>query len=137
MWTEFKTLGNVAANAGRTMGFLQADGSVRLAVWDYGNFSSDAVLILGKYQITRNQLCTMQGFEVENVDLANTNFNVTIATSLDGKTLLTPTVPINLVTGALVRKYGARVSGLNHSLIFQGSFVLASIELSMSRQGRR
>jgi len=137
-WSEFRVLSNTAATPGRTLGFLQSDGTVKLAIWDYGNYGAEAILILGKYQITRNQLCCIQGIEVENVASYNTNFDVVVMTTIDGKTVLTPTVsPVIANTGSLVRKYSCRVTGANHSVALRGAFDLSSVELILTRHGRR
>lgn len=136
-WSEFKTIGNITANPGRTLGFLQADGSVQLAIWDYGNFSANAVLLLGKYQLTRTQLCTMQGFDIENVDLANTAFSCLVLSTLDGKTFVSAAIPNNPSNGTLVKRFDCRIAGENHSILFKGAFNLVSTILRMSRQGRR
>lgn len=136
-FNELTTLGNTAAQAKRALAFLQSDGSVRLAVWDYGNFNSDAVAIFGKYQLTRGQLCTFEELVVEDVDASNTNFAVKIFATLDGKTVTSGATPTNSTLASKMRKYNARITGVNISFAVKGAFNLVSFLLTISRHGRR
>lgn len=135
-WQEFRTLSNDAADAKRTIGFLQMDGTVVLMSFDYGNFNAAACLILGKYQLTRNKMCTIQGYEVENIDQENPSYSTFIMTTLDGKNVISNVIPQTKTSLGLLRSYNTRISGENHSLVFQGSFNLVSIILTLTPAGR-
>jgi hypothetical protein len=137
-WQDLITLTNSAPSAKRTLAFLQADGMVQTAIFDYGNFTSDACIIFGKYQLVRTNLCSLNAVSLENLDINNGNVNIAILTTLDGKTYLTPPlVPTNEITSAQVRKYNCRKTGLNHALVITGAFHLVSIELTFAKHGRR
>jgi hypothetical protein len=138
-YNELTKLVNTAASPKRTLAFLQADGSVQIALWDYGNYKAQAVIMLGKFQLTRSQVVTLEEFVVENVDLANSsNFTASVITSLDGKDQGLPlTIPPVSVIGSQTRTYRCRVTGVNHSLLFTGAFNLVSLVLAFSKHGRR
>lgn len=136
-WSDLTTLDNTAPDAKGTIAFLQADGTVQLAVFDYGDFQSDACLILGKYQINRMQLCTLEGVGIENLDSGNSNVNVYVLPTLDGKNYQSPVTPALSLTAAMSRRYSCRTTGVNHSVVITGAFHLVSVELIFSKAGRR
>jgi hypothetical protein len=136
-WADLGTVSNDAANPRRTMGFLQENGAIKVAILDYGNFASDAVLILGKYQLTRSRMSNFLGFNVETIDASNANFNVHVLTTLDGKTDAIVSQPYEQVKAAKVRNYLCKVVGANHSIVFKGAFNLSSILLTLSQHGKR
>lgn len=137
-YTELITLVNIAASPKRTMAFLQSDGSIQVALADFGDFSASAVLLLGKYQMSKGKIATIQGVEVENIDINNGNFSLSIVTSLDGKDPGVPVMtPTTVYTGNNVRKYGARVSGINHSILFEGAFNIVDVVLTVTNNGSR
>ena len=131
-WQDLTTLSNVAASPKRTMGFLQADGSVQLAVWDYGNFGATAVLLLGKYQLTRSRTTQFQQLIVETIDPMNPNFTVLLSTALDGKeqSYLNPLVENAFFAGngSRSKRYNTVIEGDNHTVIFKGAFNLVTVE---------
>lgn len=139
-WQDLVTFSNRAATPKRTIGFLQKDGSVQLAVWDWGNFSANAVLILGKYQLTRSRMTMFQELQVETIDQYNPNFSVLLSTSLDGK----EQSYLNLLVRNSFdsptsnnRRYNKTIEGRNHSLIFKGSFALVSAQIIVGTSGFR
>lgn len=129
-WQDLTTLSNQAASPKRTIGFLQKDGSVKLAVWDYGNFDAQAALILGKYQLTRTRTTVFQECIVETIDQLNPNFEAWLGTLLDGKKLsgLTQLVqnPFDDPTSNR-RRYNNRKTADSHSLLFKGAFALTTV----------
>lgn len=138
-YNQLTKLVNAAAAPKRSLAFMQNDGTIKIALWDYGNYTANAVIMLGKFQLTRNQVVTLEEFIVENVDSANvTNFSANVITSLDGKSQGLPlTIPPLYAAGSQVRIYRCRVTGVNHSLLLTGAFNLVSLVLAFSRHGRR
>lgn len=139
-WQDLATLSNEAASAKRTVGFLQKDGTVQLAVWDYGNYSATAVLILGKYQLARSRMTSFQELQVETVDALNPVFEVLLSTTLDGKeqaylNALTQN-PFDSPTSSM-RRYNKLVTGTNHSIIMKGAFAITSAQVIICSEGWR
>ena len=136
--TDTGTITSDAASPKKTLGFLTNTGAVSVANFDFGDITADAVLILGKYQFSRTRLTTLNEIDVEVVDEANSNFSVVVLTTLDGKTIVTPTVtPTTAIESTFNRKYVSRVTGMNHSIVFKGAFNLLSVMLQIVNNGRR
>lgn len=136
---EFSSVSLIAPDTPRqSLGFLGADGTVKIVDFSYASTSSSGVLILGKYQYVRTRTMQLDTFEVESVRAAGT-FNALVLTSYDGKSvdLITTAAQINATSGDTVRKYGVRVVGINHSLLFKGDFFFVSLELNFNIHGRR
>ena len=138
-WNSLLTSNDSAASPKRTIGFLQPNGDIRIAVSDYGDESAAAVLMLGKYQLTRSQTTTFEQLDAETVNEVNQNFDVLIRNSLNGKDLADPVSPyaMPVAIGSKTRQFFERVTGQNFSVIFKGSFNLVSVEMFVSRGGRR
>lgn len=138
-WNALLTSTDTAAFAKRTIGFLAANGDVQLATMDYGDTSAAAVLMLGKYQISRTRLTGIEQIDVETVQQGNQNFSVLIRPSLNGKDLDAPVTPYAMPVQAnsRTRQYMAHNFATNHSILFKGSFNLVSVELTMTRHGDR
>lgn len=136
-WGELVTIGNGTPEVKRTLAFLQSDGTVKVAVFDYVNTSSDAVLLLGKFQLQRSDLCALQGLVLESVDDTNANFFVRIIPTLDGKTFIGLIAPYELTRSFKTREYTCRVVGTNVSILLQGSFNIVSFVLRMTNEGHR
>lgn len=117
----------------RSLGFLQADGSVIVAIISYDTTGSNGTILLGKYQIDRNHFIGMQEIHLESVKVGN-NLGIKLLTSIDG-TNTSVTVPkIHTNTGT-VRRYSCRASGLNHSIAINGAFHLHSLVLKFTDEG--
>lgn len=127
---------NSAPPAKHSLGLLQLDGTVKLLVIDYGNFNSDAVIILGKYQITRNSTLSIQSISIESIDIEDTDFELDILTSDDGKNTSLVTTPEPVSTSNL-KTYEPRVTGANHSLRIKGAFHLVGVVLVFTKHGSR
>ena len=127
---------NINASAKQTIGFADSSGAVTFCDFDNAATATDSVLVLGKYQMLRSRLCTLQGVSVENVD-ASSNFEAIAYTALDGKTISSNLKLTASSIGARIRNYPARVTGTNHSIIFKGRFNMNSFELTLTLNGRR
>lgn len=135
-FNELTTLSDLSSEAKRTIAFLQKDGTIRLAIWDYGDTSAEGVLVLGKYQLRRGGVCTFQELVLENVEQDNTNFSTTLETTIDGKNLYASMAPTQVLNNGKLRKYNSLQTGLNHSIIVKGAFNLVSMILSLTSAGR-
>jgi hypothetical protein len=133
-YEQLNTTLTTAERPRRTIGFLQADGTVKLLRFDGGQLDNTGVFLLGKYQFTRGHGLQILGFEVENVDQGS-NYAAFVLPSFDGKNFqaaVTPTLKAN--TGFL-RRYQLRKTGLNHTLLFTGSFNLTTVLLHYAQAG--
>jgi len=103
---------------------------------DFGFMAtSGGTMILGKYQHSRDRMITLDQVDVDFVE--NTaNLNVYDMVTYDGKTFQTP-VLILPITANNAPQYPTRLTGMNHSLIFQGIFTLDSLMLTYHINGRR
>ena len=121
----------------RDIAFLQQDGTVQILNFDLGNFQTDSVLLIGKFQLIRNRLLTVLDLEIENVDLTNSNFLIKLFTSYDGKNFATKNTLTLKKTREDLQVYGCRVTGQNHTLYFYGAFNLVTYIFSGSNAGDR
>jgi hypothetical protein len=118
-----------------SIGLVRSDGLVYFAEFDAHAAASDAVMILGKYQLDRGKALQLHTVEVENIK-AGTNFSMKALPSLDGKN--TTTVPLPSVEEAgFLRTFNTRLSAKNFSLLMTGTFSLNSLILTFSATGRR
>ena len=130
-----KVLSSTPASAKHTMAFMAANGAINIVTEDYADYTADAVLLLGKYQLIRNNLISVQGVIVETIDAENPNFNIGVLTSYDGN-YTAPYVPLVQHAGGAVREYLCRVTGVNHSFLIEGAFNLVSFMINFSKHGR-
>lgn len=119
-----------------SIGFLQADGTIKTVDLTMGAVTSNGTLLLGKYQYVRARTITLDEINLENVFPAST-FSVSNLLSLDGKnTVVMPVTPVLPIVGNL-RTYKCRQTGINHSLLLQGNFFMSSLVLNFHNNGRR
>lgn len=128
--------GAVAPDAKHQLAFIAADGSVSMAALEYGDITADAVILLGKYQVFRANLVTLQQFVLETIDSDDNDFSVKVLTSYDGKNTGLITTPYETVS-ASQRQYRCTATGVNHSLLIKGAFHLASLFMVFSKHGNR
>ncbi len=114
---------------------MKADGSVVVVDFSVASATSNGTAILGKYQFVRSRLLQLDTIEVESIRPAQT-LALTVMTALDGKNTVNST-PAALYTGGLTREFGCRAVGINHSLLFQGGFMLNSLVLQFHVHGKR
>ena len=127
---------NIAPSARHSMAVMTNNGQVRMIVVEFGDTDSDAVLLLGKYQIFRANTVAIQGFSIESIDSDNTNFNVKVLTSIDGKNTYLTTTPYETVSDSM-RQYDCLAIGQNHSLLIKGAFHITALVLVFSKNGNR
>ena len=133
-WQDSLTLGNKSASPKRTIAFLAADGSCQYVVFDAEDITAAGAVIIGKYQLLRSEMVTLEQVDVENTVLGAANFSMTVMSAVDGKN---PTnyIPYLKTSTKDFKSYLAHVTAINHSLLFQGSFGLTSLEVTFSRHG--
>lgn len=136
--TPYSGLSNSIATAEkprRTIGFLQSDGTVKVLDFDAGDLDNTGVLLLGKYQFIRNRYMELYEFEVENI-LQTGNYAAYVLTSLDGKNFQPAYTPYLATNNGILRQYRLRKSGVNHTLLFTGSFNLVSAQITFAPGGQ-
>jgi hypothetical protein len=125
-----------SASAKKTFGIMTTRGSVVVCNFDNPAKSTDSVIVLGKYQLLRSRLMTMDGISLENIE-ATSNCEVLLATTYDGKDQAVLSTPALVSKSSQVRNYACRVTGVNHSVIIKGTFNLNTIMLDSHVNGRR
>lgn len=116
--------------------FLQADGTVKHVDFDEFNSDANGVLILGKYQLMRNNLIVHLTTEFETVR-DDYDFKAYLLPTLDGKTLL-PAVPLmEVLRKPAMRRYNRKYTAMNISILAIGAFNLASKEMAVYKAGDR
>lgn len=118
-----------------SIGFLQADGTIKVTDFETTVVATDAVALLGKYQFMRTRMLQLDSIEFENIGPAS-NLVVRDLVSLDGKNSTAAILPPSFIDG-FYRKYNCRLTGKNHSLLLTGSLFLNSIVLTFNVHGRR
>ena len=117
----------------RSIGLIQADGTVKAVSMSYDTALAYGTVILGKYQADRNRYCTMEEVHMESIRPGNT-LNVNWLSSIDGKNVAVAPTTLAVDTGTY-RRYDSLTAGLNHSLVISGGFNLHSLELKYSDSG--
>jgi hypothetical protein len=127
----------------RTMAFLGVDGSVTLALLDYNKTTvQQGVVLFGKFQLVRARMCGIQQFDVEGgySDTGGSGAplaTATLLTSIDGKNV-TYANPMQLsYSSSFMQTYRKRVTGLNHTIAYEGTFALSSYLLEVTNEGDR
>jgi hypothetical protein len=138
--TTYENLASTGVNIGaipkKNIAFLQKDGAIKVLNFDLAQTNARGVLIMGKYQFSRNRWIQHQQTDIENTGKGD-QFEMYISVSLDGKTLEHP-VKLKLVRESLMAKrYAKRLTGQNFSLVFIGAFNLVSLLVHITEHGSR
>jgi len=120
----------------KSIGFLQANGTIKVVNFDIEQPAHTGVLLLGKFQYVRTRLLQLQAVELENIDAA-APFSCIDLPALDGKTFQAPVVGYLAVTSAKYRRYNFHTTGINHSILCKGQFSLVSVVLTFNVHGGR
>lgn len=118
----------------RSIGFLQADGTIIIAIIAYDTTGSNGTILVGKYQLDRNHEICMQEIHLESIKAGN-NLNVKLMTSLDGTNTFTSLPKLSAKSQGTVRRYDCRATGINHSIAVTGAFHLHSLILRFTVEG--
>ena len=119
----------------KSIGFLQADGTIKSVNFSVTSQFSSGVALCGKYQFIRSRLLTLESIMLENVR-AGANFNLYDFYTLDGKNDIRARATLK-TNRNLYREYNIHKTGVNHSLLFTGAFYLVSLVLEFHVNGRR
>jgi hypothetical protein len=122
-----------SASAKKTLGVITADGDIYVCDFDNPTAASDSIIVLGKFQLSRSRMTTLDTITLENV---SNDCAVKLVTTLDGKPSLITTPALTSTVGR-TKEYKSRVTGLNHSIAVSGTFQLSSYELELHVNGRR
>ena len=136
-YADISTEEITASSAKENVCFLQENGAIVQLDFSPGNFNSDAVLMLGKFQLTRAREVTLQETTIENIDVVNPNFLFKVYTAFDGKNFARISTPVQTHEEGLVRTYKSVLVGMNHTLGFFGSFDMVSVLLNFTQHGVR
>lgn len=117
-----------------SIGFLLKDGSIKIMKSSVPTASRTGVLMLGKYQYTRDRHLVLQQVLAEEVESTD-SFIFRDLVAVDGKNATVVTATETVGTG--YRKYNMKSSGQNHSLLFVGKFKLNTVTMLFSLGGRR
>lgn len=139
---EFKYVSaELEETARRSIGFIDSNGVINTVDFVLASTNRSGVIILGKFQLTRTKLTTIDEATFESVIPTGTfgtnDFNVYLDTSLDGKTQLPPVLGYKTDVAEGTVTYKLRATGINHSLICIGAFELQTFVLKMHVGGDR
>ena len=120
----------------KAIGFLQATGLIALANLDMYADATDAVMLLGKYQLLRQRFLKIDSIEFEGIEQDDT-FTVRNLYSLDGKNQII-SQPLGVWNSeGFLRKYYCSLAAMNHSFLLKGSFALNTVILKFHVHGKR
>jgi hypothetical protein len=119
----------------QSIAFLKKDGSVSTVDFSISSAGLSGTMILGKYQYVRSRTLQLDQIFLESIRITQT-FALKIMSALDGKNTIT-TIPELTYSSGLAREYSTRVTGINHSLLFKGGFVIDSLVLQFNVHGKR
>lgn len=117
-----------------SIAFLRSDGSVVIAVMSKGYSPRSGVLVLGKYQYSRDKKFILQKVLTETVASTDT-FKCIDMAAQDGNS--TVNVTGHELVYASHREYLFRSSATNHMLALVGTFDLSTVALTFSLGGKR
>ena len=125
-----------------SLGFLLANGTVKIAQMSYSKSTQhNAVLIIGKLQMVRASMITMQQLDIETVaPAANAvvpDYQVYVGASLTGRSPVSMQLMIKLADGVGYGKYAKRVTGVNLVAAITGTFALTSYIAEVTLDGDR
>lgn len=117
----------------KSIGFLQKDGAVKVLNFDLPVIETGSVLILGKYQLTRGRMTTLQELWLENISSEKTT-TVTILRSLDGLNISSRAALYKdkKVSQGRLQRYLGGGTFMNCMLQLEGNFDLNSLEMVFS-----
>ena len=158
-YSQLKATGSITPIPKKSIGFLQSDGSVWLLNFEF-NAATASVLLLGKYQLTRTSVSTLQKIEVENPEVqepyawdskdpigtevlrdvaaaANSPyFDLRVLPSQDGRNFQQSIAPKLVYSSYNILCYGCRETALSHTLALSGAFHVRSIIMTLTKSGK-
>lgn len=126
-----------ADTAKKQIAFLQSNGTVRTIEFASGFESDDSVALIGKFQYMRSRVLQLEEVEVETVEM-NSAFSCHSYVTRDGKTFAgTPKAGVEYGTVGQTKSYRFHSTGMNHSILFKGTFKLNSLLITFTIGGDR
>lgn len=125
-----------------TIAFLDTDGEVDLLTMDYDkSVEQSGVVIFGRFQLVRTNMCQMQLFELEGIygptaDLPHL-VTVTLSTELPNNKGTIIKQMVELSSSAKSMRFAKRQTGLTHDVIVEGTFALSTYLLEVTNDGDR
>lgn len=116
-------------------GFMRPDGSCRVLNFTQGNYADDAVIMLGKFQLTRSRRIELQELELENVGDSNTS-QVSVYVSANGKDLGSKYTGYLYHQEQDLQHWLLEGVGVNATVQIKGNFNLVSYVLWLTMHGR-
>lgn len=126
----------------RSVGFLQADGAVKIVEMDYNKVEQQqGVIVFGKFQLRRTNVMSLQQLDLEGIYLeegaAQLQMQVYAAASIDGYRSSGSILMKKLRSGNGAARYAKRLIGLNLNVAVLGTFALSSYVLEVTEDGDR
>lgn len=121
--------------ANNTLAFLGIDGSVVTVDFSNTGANQSGVLVMGKYQLTRDRWMSMQDIDIECVDV-DSNMQLFLLASIDGKNVYSTTELIAYNSAGQLKQYHSDIQGQNLSLLFKGTFALDSLQMMLKQEGK-
>ena len=115
--------------------FMQADGRCVQLVMDYRDRESNAVMILGRYQMRRERAISLQTFQVDHVK-SNWDLRVTAQATLDGAEDGVQIPGALIEATSRTRTYGFDFAARNFTLILEGTFEAKDLTLNCTDAGK-
>lgn len=117
--------------ANEIVAFVQNDGRIITLTLDNVSSADTGILILGKYQFTRDRFLVLDEVAIQTAPPNNLDFTVVDLYTLDGKNYQ-PAIPLfpdpdNNPTGNYVNFF-SDIEAKNHSLCLQGNFNICDLE---------
>lgn len=125
-----------------TMAFLATDGEVVLATMDYNKAAAeDAVVIFGKFQMTRARMITLQQLDLEGAYLPGSDLphpmTVTAFVELPDNKGTTFEEMMLVSKYKKNARYARRISGKTANVVVEGTFALSTYLLETTLSGDR
>lgn len=133
---------NLYEQPSKNIAFMQQDGTIVTVNMDLSESTANGVLLIGKFQMSRNRWIGLQMVDISNTQLGN-NFSAYGIVTYDGVTFEPATSltadPNNILLNKpnLIRLGGQELKGQNISLLMLGSFNAVSLDLNLTVGGYR
>lgn len=118
----------------QSFAFLQSNGAVKLADFDFSGQKANGVLLLGKYQFQRTQRIEHQVAEFDVVN-DGANFSYFIIPTQDGKTLGTPINGFRCKSGPKTALFKKQVNAYSLAALLTGQFNITSVTFTFTMGG--
>lgn len=115
--------------------FMQVDGRCLQLVMDYRERNSEAVLVLGRYQMRRERAISLQTVQVDHVR-SNWPLKLTAQATLDGAEESQQFVGTQIEATSRTRTYGFDFAARNFTLILEGTFEAKDITMNCTDSGK-